>query len=136
MRVTNSMLISTFLNNLNKNTKGMEKYQRQLSSNSRLARLSDDPIGVINVLGVKSKIRKLAQYQNNVDDARAWLTQTETAVLEINNVIKSTYEQALQVANGTNSTEEYDAVLSYVTQMRNHIIQIANSTYGEKYIFG
>jgi flagellar hook-associated protein 3 FlgL len=43
MRVTNGMMISNFLSNLNRNMKTMNMYNSQLSSNRKITKISDDP---------------------------------------------------------------------------------------------
>ncbi|MEA4889104.1 MAG: flagellar hook-associated protein FlgL [Clostridiaceae bacterium] len=136
MRVTNNMLISNYLTNLNKNMKSMNLYESQLSSYQKITRLSDDPIGVISSMDIRSKLRDLTQYQKNVDDAQSWLTEVETAAMDLNDSVKSAYESAMQAATGTQAADEKASIAAYIKQLREHVVQTANSTYGDKYLFG
>jgi flagellin-like hook-associated protein FlgL len=45
----------------------MNTYNRQLASNRRITKLSDDPVGVISTLDIRAKIR-------NIDNIREMLT--------------------------------------------------------------
>ncbi|NLN46558.1 MAG: flagellar hook-associated protein FlgL [Clostridiaceae bacterium] len=136
MRITHSMMTGTFLANLNRTLSRMGTQQSQLASNRRITRLSDDPIGTINALAIRKKLNRLEQYQKNVSDAQAWLTQSETALSDINEVLKSAYEQAIEASNDTMAQVDRDAVASYIEQLRDHLFQTGNSTFGDKYIFG
>ena len=136
MRITNGMLISNYLNNLNRTMSRMQTYQEQLSSNRRINRISDDPIGAVNSLSVRGKLSRIEQYMSNIDDANAWLTQSETAVLEMNDVVKTAYEKTVQVSSSSNSIDEKRAVATELTELRDHIVQLANTTYGDSFIFG
>ena len=136
MRVTNGMLASNFLNNLNRTMGRMQTYQQQLATNKRITRLSDDPIGAINSLSIRGKISRLDQYEKNIGDAKAWLTQSETAVMELNDVLKTLYEKTVQASTGTNSAQQKQAIAHEMTELRDHIVQLANSGYGDKFIFG
>ncbi len=136
MRITNSMLTGNFLANLNRNLTKMSVYQNQLSSNRRITRLSDDPVGTINTLAVRKKIDRLEQFQKNVADAQSWLTQSETSLMDINEVLKSAYEQALEAANDTEDQVDRNSVANYMEQLRDHVFQTGNSSFGDKYIFG
>jgi flagellar hook-associated protein 3 FlgL len=136
MRVTNSMMVNSFLSNLSKNSAQVDNYQNQLSSGHKINRLSDDPIGVINMLGAKSKLNKLDMYSNSISDANSWLSQTESSLTELNSVVKSVYEKAVQAGNGTLSTTDKQAMAKVVEQMRQQVVQIGNTSYGGRYIFG
>lgn len=130
------MMIGQYLTNLNKNMNTMNTYNRQLASNRRITKLSDDPVGVISTLDIRAKIRNIDQYKRNVDDTRAWLIHAETALMDINESVKSAYEHGLQAANGTQTDEEKSAIATYLRQLKEHVFQTGNSTYGNKHLFG
>lgn len=136
MRVTNSMMISNFLSNLNRNTTTMSIYQDQLSSGKRINRLSDDPIGIMTVLDSRSKLSKLTQHNSSIDDGISWLEQSETSLREINDVLGTIYEKTVNGSNGTLADTDRQAIGTLVGQLKEHIVQLGNSTYGGRYIFG
>ncbi len=135
-RITNSMMISSYNRNLNANQKRMSTLQDQLATNKKLVRLSDDPVSVVKVLNSKSKLNDIEQYQKNLRDANAWLTHTETALGEMNEVIKRTYELAVYASNDVLEPDDRQAIAEEVQQLRDQVITLANTTLGDKYIFG
>lgn len=135
MRVTNTMLINNMVYNLNQNMKSMEKLQYQLATGKKFRVPSDDPIGASKSLKFNTDISKLKQYKRNAEDAMSWLDDTETALGEINEVLKRAYELAVQVANDTYSGEDLLMVREEIEQLKEHLMQIANTTYAGRHIF-
>lgn len=136
MRVTNNMLLDNYLNNLYGNLNKMDKLQTQVATNKRITKLSDDPMGVISSMKCRVKLYKIDQYRDNIENARTWLTQTESSVLEMNEVIKSAYETSVHVANDYMTEDDKNAAAELIGQLRDHVLTIANSKVGDKYIFG
>ncbi len=136
MRVTNSMMMRNFLNNLYSNTHKIDKLQRQLSSYKKLNRFSDDPMGYFRSLELKSRLDKIQQYSRNINDATSWLQQTETAVMEMNEIMKVIYENVLNASADTQADVQKNIVANNLIQLKEQIFQIMNTTFGDKYIFG
>ncbi len=135
MRITNGMMIGNYLNNLYGNLSRMNKYQTQLATNSRITRLSDDPVGVLYSMQARVKLYRIEQYQKNVESAQTWLNQTETAVLEMNDIVKSAYENVVR-----SSSDLYNEMDKQATRRSSPVsgprAQYRNSTNVDKYIFG
>lgn len=135
MRVTNGMVMGNYLDNLYNNLSKMAKYQMQVATNKRITTISDDPIGVISSMETRTKLSRIQQYQENVDSGVAWLKQAESNVLELNDVVKSAYETAVRMANDYLTPQDKQASAEMIGQLREHVLMIANSKVGEKYIF-
>lgn len=136
MRVTNNMLINNMVYNLNQNLKTLEKLQYQKATEKKFRVPSDDPIGVSKSLKFNTDIAKLEQYKRNAEDAMSWLTDTEAALDEIGEVLKRAYELTVDVANGTKKApEDLQKVKEEIDQLKEHLIQIGNTTYAERHIF-
>lgn len=136
MRVTGNMLASNLLSNLYGNLKHLNKYQNQISSNSRILRLSDDPIGAVSSIQIGNDILKNEQYSKNISDAKSWLDQTEEILSEMNDIMIRMKEISVQAGNGTYSLEQRDAINEEVKQMKDHFLELANTKFAGKYIFG
>lgn len=145
MRITNSMLVSSFLNNLNKNLNNMSKLQQQMAANKKIVNISDDPVGVIASMRAREGLRDIESYQDNINNANSWLAATEDAIKSLNEVLKNAYETAVNMSSdpgnsgssgSSNSATGREAVLPYIQQLRDEIFQIANSKLSDKYIFG
>ncbi|MHB1313896.1 MAG: flagellar hook-associated protein FlgL [Christensenellales bacterium] len=136
MRITNGMLTKNYIKNLNTNIKALDKYQTQLSSFKRITRLSDDPIGMLKSIQVRTRIYKTEQYQSTVDCAKTWLKDTETSLTEMNEVLKNAYEKTIDAANSYMTDSDKQSIAEYIGQLRDQALSIGNNRSGDKYIFG
>jgi len=136
MRVTNNMLLSNYLRNISSNLGTVGKMQQQMASGKRITKISDDPIGAISSMQVRVKLYKSEQYQKNVNKALTWLDETESSVMELNEVIKTAYETVVGQSTDTMDEEERTAAAQLIKQLRDHVVTIGNARSNDKYIFG
>lgn len=135
MRVTNNMLVNNMVYNLNQNLKTLEKLQYQKATGKKFRVPSDDPIGVSKSLKFNTDISKLEQYKRNANDAASWMNDTEAALGEIVEVFHRVNKLTVDAANGTKTPEDLLKIKEEIDQLKDHIIQIANTTYAGRHIF-
>lgn len=135
MRVTNTMMANNMMRNLNKNLIKMEYLQQQMSSGKKFTRPSDDPIGVSRSLRLNTEVANMEQYKRNAEDAQSWMDTTEMAINNIVTIMQRANELTVQAVTETNSIDERSAIASEITELRNQLIQIGNTTYAGSYIF-
>lgn len=136
MRITNSMLINTVLRDLNTNMGKMSKSQEQLSSGRRINRPSDDPVSLVDSLRLRTGLTELNQYKSNAESADSWLQTTDSALDESGAILQRIRELAVQGANtGTLPQISEDAIAKEVSQLKQQLVNIGNSTIGDRYIF-
>jgi len=135
MRVTNNMLISNMMRNLNSSLKRMQRVHNQMSSGKRFSMPSEDPVGVARSLKLRADINENRQFKKNAEDALSWLETTETALMQIKEVLQQARELAVQGANGVLSPEDCQKIAEEVVQLRDQLVSIGNSTYAGKHIF-
>lgn len=135
-RVTNLMMVNNFNRNLNASNNRMNRLQTQMATNRKMVRLSDDPVNVIKALNARSRLNDIEQYQKNLSDARGWLQQTESSLLEVNEILKRCNELAVYASNDILTNDDRNAISEEIVQLRDQIETISNTTMGDKYIFG
>lgn len=135
MRITNNMMISNMMRNLNRNMQRLDKRMMQAATGKRIHKPSDDPVAISRSMRVKTDISQLYQYNKNVDDAISWLETSELAANNTNEAVHRLRELMVQAANGVLTAEETTKVQEEVKQLKEQIISLANTTYGSSYIF-
>lgn len=135
MRVTNNMLVNNMVYNLNQNRKVLEKLQYQKATGKKFRVPSDDPIGVSKSLKFNTDISKLKQYLRNTEDAMSWMNDTDTALREIVEILKRAYELTEDAANGTKTQKDLQKIGEEIDQLKEHLIQVGNTTYAGRHIF-
>lgn len=134
MRVTNNMLINNMTYNLNGTRKRLEFLQFQSHTGKKFRLPSDDPIGASKSLKYHTDISKVDQYERNAKDAASWMKETEGALDEVTNILHKVNELTIQAANDTNGAER-DKIKAEITELKEHIFQMANTRYGGRSIF-
>ncbi|WP_339060496.1 flagellar hook-associated protein FlgL [Tepidibacillus marianensis] len=135
MRVTQSMLNSQMLRNLNSNLTRLDQLQNQMSTGKKISKPSDDPVGLSFALRYRSELVSNEQYQKNVDSATSWLDYTDKLTGETNDVLQRAREIAVQGSNGTNSDASMEALGMEVAQLYEQLVAIGNSQFNGKYVF-
>lgn len=136
MRVTNQMMSNNLLRNMYTNLRGLERAQDRLASGREVRRPSDDPVRVVNALGLRAGLGETVQYQNNIESALSWLEVTEGALAGAIEVLQRARDLAVQGATETLPQESRNALAQEVTQLKDQLGMIANTVYGDRYIFG
>ncbi|MFJ3388315.1 flagellar hook-associated protein FlgL [Lysinibacillus sp. NPDC086135] len=135
MRVTQSMLSSNMLRNLNTSYSKMSKYQNMLDSGKVITRPSDDPVVAVKGMGYRIDLDKSQQYQRNLREANTWLDTTDEALDQVGGALKRVKELIVQAANDTNTADDRQKINAEMQQIKGQLRDIANTKVGENYIF-
>lgn len=136
MRISTSMMYKNFSKALNDKYESINKYSNKIASERSFDRASDDPVAAMHTIKSCHSYTLNKQYQNNLSQASSWVSASETAVREINDILTSVQEKATEAANGTNNSADS---LNYSTAMKNYrseIVTSLNTKFNEQYIFG
>lgn len=110
--------------------------QRQISSGRRILNPSDDPIGSARALGLRETISRLEQFDRNATIANSRLSQEETALKSVNDVLQRVRELALQANNATQSNESRGLIAIEMREQLGNLVQLANQKDGNgSYLF-
>ncbi|MDN5316901.1 flagellar hook-associated protein FlgL [Thermoanaerobacterium thermosaccharolyticum] len=135
MRVTNNMLVMNFMSDYNSNLERLQKDQNMLSTGKKVSKPSDDPVAVANILKIKTEIARNDAYTKNTDDAKSWLSLTDTALGQIGDLLQNARELAVQGSNGTMTQSDMQSIAAQVDQIKQQLIQVGNTQYNGRYIF-
>ena len=135
MRVTNKMIATNTLYNLNRNLSRMEKRNNQISTGKRINRPSDDPISTAKALRLRADVSEIEQYTRNTEDALSWLNITESAVDNLEEIIHKARELAVRGATESFSEDDREVIADEIRQLRAQILNVGNSTYLGRHIF-
>ena len=135
MRITQSMMNTSMMANLQANYSRLDRSQEQLMTNRRINRPSDDSVGVANALRYRGEISHTDQFQENVQDATSWLEFNDTVMNETVNILQTISEKAVQGATDTTPGYARDAIAQEIGELYNQLVSIGNSQFKGKYVF-
>lgn len=135
MRISDSIMASNYLNSLNKNKEQVQDIQSQISTGSRINKPSDSPSGISRVLRLQEQLQSGETYVKNVEDSQAFMQTTATVLEGMHTEILNTQVLFTNVNNPVNVTN-YGAYAKQIDQTLNTLLDLANSEFNGKYLFG
>ena len=103
MRVTDNMMSSLLMRQIQTNLGLMSQLQGMAASGVRLQSFADDPAGLSAVRRYQTLLDQNAQYQRNIGQARAFVSATDGALQSLNEVLARASELALRAASAGSS---------------------------------
>ncbi len=136
MRISNNMIYSNAYYNMMHSEEVINEKNQQISSGKRIGIPSDDPIGTSRAMTYRTGITEVAQYTNNSNQAESWLNITDSSLQTVSNYLDRVRELVTKGANSTNPTEGWEAMADEIDQIRDGIVEVANTTIDNRYVFG
>lgn len=135
MRVTQSMISSQSLTNIQKNYGKLANLQEQLSTGKKLNRPSQDPVAATSSMLHRSELRGIEQYERNVAEANTWMESADSSLDTVNQAMQRIREITVQASNDTYDENQRQGMAEEVNQLISHIENLANTQVNNKYIF-
>ncbi len=136
MRVTENMTMNLTLAMLQQQQEKINTLQQQVSSGLRINEPADDPVSAQQALDLKAVMAATDQYSRNIQTGTSWLSQMDSSMSNMNNVLVRAKELATQMANGTYDAADRQSAAIEVTQLRDQMISLGNTQIAGKYVFG
>jgi len=135
MRVTQSMLQNNMLNNLFKSQSNMDKYLKQITTGKKINRPSDDPVIAMKGISYRTEVTESEQYTRNATEVWIWFDHSDDVLGKSTKAMQRMEELANQAANGTNTQDELNSIKKEIEQLKEQMIEMANTQVNGKYIF-
>lgn len=135
LRITQSMMHSQLLRNVNNNLNRMDKHQNMLSTGRKINAPSDDPVGITYALRYRSELSANEQYQKNIDTAKSFVDHTDTVLSQLTDIMQRANELTVQGANGANPQSALDAIAEEMGQLYQQAVSLGNDRLNGKAIF-
>jgi flagellar hook-associated protein 3 len=136
MRVTHSMIANQVVYNLTQNINRFYVLQNQMSTNRRINKSSDDPVGTIKDLSYRERLNDLEQYKSNITLGQTWLSAADSALNDINTALTDAHSIAVEMSNDTYDAVAREAAANEVQSLLDQILAGGNSQLQGNYLFG
>jgi len=136
MRVTQRAIYETTRFRLGQITTDLAESNLVVTTGKRINHLKDDPVGITQVLSLKSNLSNLDQIKRNTGVGRTWLNAGETALSSVSDMISKSKAVAVAMNNGTVDSAGRSAAAE---EIRGYLLQIeslVNTRVNDQYIFG
>jgi flagellar hook-associated protein 3 FlgL len=135
MRITEKIISRGLTRNINSAMRRIDKRYNELASGKRIQYPSDDPVGLITSMRLKNAITEADRYKENSETSISWLDASDAALNEETKVLHRLEELGVSAANGPLTDSSLKAIADEVHELKNHLLQIANTQHEHRYLF-
>jgi flagellar hook-associated protein 3 len=134
MRITNNMIVNSYLTSFNSALERQNKLQEQLSDGKLIHRASDDPVRAVRSLKYNTNLAENEQFTQNVKDAASWMETTDSAMSEMNSIMTRARELVVS-ADGSKPADALQALGKELDGLIDAAVTIGNTQIGDRYLF-
>lgn len=128
MRLSTSWMYQQSLASMMNQQSSLAATQNQVSTGKRINVASDDPAGAGRVISLNHILAANTQYTANIDAASTRLDTAQSTLNAVNDLYNSARDLTLQALNGSLADSDRQAIATQLTQMRDQLLQMANTT--------
>ena len=128
MRIQHNIMAMNAYRNYSNNTSALSKNLEKLSSGYKINRAGDDAAGLAISEKMRAQITGLDKAQDNAKDGISLVQTAEGALTEVHDMLNRMYSLAEQSANGTYDGTDRTQLQKEVTELKNEIDRIADSS--------
>uniref|UniRef100_UPI004056E72F flagellin N-terminal helical domain-containing protein n=1 Tax=Agathobacter sp. TaxID=2021311 RepID=UPI004056E72F len=136
MRITNNMITRNTKSNINSNKLLVDKYNTQMTTQKKISKASQNPVIAIRSLRLSTTMTHLSQYvDNNIPDASAWMSVTETALTNMTSLLSDIRTQCVNGSTDSLTADDRQTILDSLRAMSEQIYMEGNADYAGKTVF-
>mgnify|MGYP001022572150 CR=1 FL=1 len=136
MRITNKMVTSKYIRSLNTLSTDLDKLNTQVASGRAFSKSSESTSAAVKAFQIRRDMSKTEGYQGNIDHAQSSLTNTESALSHIEELMQEAKDKILIGKTGTCSDDERKIVAKQLRSIQDQLLQALNSNASGVYYFG
>lgn len=128
MRLSTNWMFQQSLGTMMNQQSALAAAQNQVSTGRRINVASDDPAGAGRMVSLNHILAANTQYTANIDAASTRLDTSQSTLDSVNSLYDSARDLTLQALNGSLADSDRQAIATQLTQMRDQLLQLANTT--------
>ena len=86
-------------------------------------------------MAYRSNLSEVNQYKRNLTEAQSWFDSSESGLEQVNSILQRTKELVVQGLNGTNESDDRQAIAREIEQLKLDYMQVGNTQVAGNYIF-
>lgn len=127
MRISSIQAFNNGVGGLGRNYSSLIRTQEQISSGNRILTPADDPVASVRLLQLEQQQAVLGQYKENLIAANNSLTQEETTISSMINVLQRTRELTVSAGGGALSAEDRKSIAKELGELEGELLSLMNT---------
>ena len=136
MRITENLLSSRTLNDIQDVLRKYSDLNSQLTSGKKVRSPSDNAAVATRISNLDSRLREIERYKTNVETAQNYVNMYDTALQEVSSIYLRIRELAERGKNITLSENDRVAISEELDKINTQLVSIANTEISGNYVFG
>ncbi len=135
MAIVSSYSPSSMLTTITTQQNNLYDLYNKINSGQKYTNISDNPLAAADLIKINKQLSEIGAYVDNIDRATTQINAQEETFSTIVEKMQRIYELAVQAANTPSGEDGFKACLSEIQQLKENIVDLANTQYDGKYIF-
>ena len=136
MRITNSIITNKYTRQLGSLESAVNDSTNKVTSGSALTKFSDDTTASVRAYKIRSTLSKIENYQSNINYANTSLTDSESALNNLNDIYQYAMGKIVEGQNATESSGERSIVATELRSLQEEMLSSLNVSTSGTYLFG
>jgi len=136
MRITQNMLASSSIYNLQQQQIKLSNLQTEISTGNNINQPSDDPIGTNTLLGIGDQLAASTQYATNITNANTFMQVTNTALQGMSDTMQQAIQLVDSITSGSSDQTTIQSDVSQLQGLKQSMVDYGNTQSGDQYVFG
>lgn len=136
MRITNKMITTKYLRSLNSLASGLDNLNTQVTSGRKFSKSSENTSAAIKAYQIRQDMLKTEGYQDNIQHAQSSLTNAESGLSHIEELVQNAMDKILTGNTGSSSADERKVVATEIRSLQDQLLQALNSNASGVYYYG
>ncbi len=136
MRITNKMLTTKYIRSLNTLSTSVDKLNTQVASGRAFSRSSENTSAAVKAYRIRRDLAKTDGYHGNIKHAKSSLTNTESGLTHIEELVQKAKDRILTANTGSASEDERKIIATELRSIQDQLLQTLNSSASDVYYYG
>lgn len=135
MRITQRMMTGNAIRHMNENLQRLHDLQEMVASGKQFQRASDNPVGAIGALSIRSTLKTSQAYLETTQFTNDWMSATDFSLQQMIEVGKRAVVLTSEGMADTMGPAERQALATELNSLLKQAVDLGNSQHQGKYLF-
>ncbi|MDR1246296.1 MAG: hypothetical protein LBK57_04635 [Clostridiales Family XIII bacterium] len=136
MRITNRIVTEKYLRSVNNIAVELDRLNNQVTTGKKFTKVSEDTPAAVKAFQIRKDIARVEGYKSSVQHANGMLSNAESSIMKVQELLHDSREKIIQGLNGTQSSEEREIISTHIKNLQQQMLQLLNSNSADVYYFG
>lgn len=136
MRITNKMITTKYTRSLSNLSYELDRLNTQVTSGRKFTTASENPSAAVKAFQIRRDLSRIDGFQDNISHAKSALTNAESALSHIEELIKEANDKILSGINGTKEIGDRTIIATELRNIQDQLLQTLNANASDVYYFG